>query len=629
MKQTKKQRKYCGTNNFRKEKIKDSGITLVALVITIIILLILAGISLGELTGNGLLSSAKDTLGSLNKAIEEEEEAKNELNKFGKNKVAEIERKGENGGDEDEEDYEWTIRHTTKFIVPKTAWYYIDAYGAKGGDWAGTIDSWMSETSEKSTATGGKGGLVTAKLYLKEGDVLSIENGEYGGQALTSDQEPGGAGGATSGGGWVFYPDESYGELQPLNGGDGGILVNVSQDDEHTGDGYGENETEYTDDGWHNVGAGGGGYYGGISGERYRCWANKNTMFLTSYKGYNHGSRGKTGTINIPIWGYVGKVDHEDGISHDNWENYGHWNNITWYYAYEKIYLDNHEWEFNYLSRDITAGNAGSHPYIGLKDSRALGRTEVYKTTVDWPIDYDESDNWYHFGEDLFGNFDYSPVVDISSGTTTRISNASYGGTSYYNDGYTTNGQDVTFYAKGGVNGNDYSYVKITNADQIPRELEVASRSDNARTETTTKTSDNKVSLSVLNLATTKIQNLGTTVSSDNNTETTSITLKKKYVDEDKNVILKENDGIDYSPLMFTKNVSVKDMMPTESLEKESGNISTIYHGVNRIDGYTFKEITIDHNQVKEFHTTGYTDVNDIYHEYSEDEEVLFVYAKK
>ena len=37
------------------EKTKNEGITLVALVITIIILLILAGITIAQLTGNGLL----------------------------------------------------------------------------------------------------------------------------------------------------------------------------------------------------------------------------------------------------------------------------------------------------------------------------------------------------------------------------------------------------------------------------------------------------------------------------------------------------------------------------------------------------------------------------------------------
>ena len=38
---------------------KDNGITLVVLVITIIILLILAGITIAQLTGNGLFEKAQ------------------------------------------------------------------------------------------------------------------------------------------------------------------------------------------------------------------------------------------------------------------------------------------------------------------------------------------------------------------------------------------------------------------------------------------------------------------------------------------------------------------------------------------------------------------------------------------
>ncbi len=47
-------------NMMRKNFLLNSGITLVALVITIIILLILAGISISSLTGNGLFKKAED-----------------------------------------------------------------------------------------------------------------------------------------------------------------------------------------------------------------------------------------------------------------------------------------------------------------------------------------------------------------------------------------------------------------------------------------------------------------------------------------------------------------------------------------------------------------------------------------
>ncbi len=53
---------------------KNKGITLVALVITIVILLILAGISIAQLTGNGLFENAKLAKEKSENAIEEENE---------------------------------------------------------------------------------------------------------------------------------------------------------------------------------------------------------------------------------------------------------------------------------------------------------------------------------------------------------------------------------------------------------------------------------------------------------------------------------------------------------------------------------------------------------------------------
>ena len=50
-----------------------NGITLVALVITIIILLILAGISISSLTNNGLFGKAKDAEKAYNQAVKDEQ----------------------------------------------------------------------------------------------------------------------------------------------------------------------------------------------------------------------------------------------------------------------------------------------------------------------------------------------------------------------------------------------------------------------------------------------------------------------------------------------------------------------------------------------------------------------------
>ena len=65
---------------------KDKGITLIALVITIIILLILAGISISALTNQGLFKNAKAAQNATEKAKEEQgqrlNEYEDEINKY-------------------------------------------------------------------------------------------------------------------------------------------------------------------------------------------------------------------------------------------------------------------------------------------------------------------------------------------------------------------------------------------------------------------------------------------------------------------------------------------------------------------------------------------------------------------
>ncbi len=73
-----------------REKLKrKQGITLIALVITIIILLILAGISISTLTGSGLFQKAGDTKNSYEEAERRENsilgEYENYIGSFGKN----------------------------------------------------------------------------------------------------------------------------------------------------------------------------------------------------------------------------------------------------------------------------------------------------------------------------------------------------------------------------------------------------------------------------------------------------------------------------------------------------------------------------------------------------------------
>lgn len=528
----------------KKDKAKNAGITLMSLVITIIILLILASISLGSVTSkNGILRQALTTKDDLQNATRAEDVKINEI----KENV-----KKNNPRKEDEEEYTWTIRDSRNFEVPYTGWYFIDAYGAKGGDWSSTT-AWSLQDSTHGTATGGKGGLVSSKIYLKAGDIINIENGQYGGERLASDTEPGGQGGARAAVG--------------INGTS--IMV---------------------------AGGGGGGYYGGNSGERYRKYSYSVRLFLTDYYGFTKRQDGYGGTINIPIVGYEGRVKKENGNPPANWEQYGHWNGIIWYYAWSSIWVDDHQWAFDKLTRTETNDD---YPEIGLKDTRAFGTTEVYKQNVDWPIGFDGPERRYHFDDDLYGKFDYS--AQTSGDSTTRLANASFGGTSYYKAGYAVNDQSVTFGAKAGLNTEQSSKVVITVADKADdRPINLSSRAQ-AESRSDEAEKDNK------------------------GTETKL--LLKKYIDELGNVILRENEGTDYSLLMFSKNTKVSAMIPKVET-KDDGSEKTIQHGIVDISGYTFKKVKINENEVKEFHPSGYTDINDIYHKYDNGQEVKFIYEE-
>ena len=78
-----------------KEKLnKENGITLVALIITIIILVILAAVTIKEVFGNGFLDLAAKGAENYAIAQTEEENMMNELENFIKDKVADIEGEG-------------------------------------------------------------------------------------------------------------------------------------------------------------------------------------------------------------------------------------------------------------------------------------------------------------------------------------------------------------------------------------------------------------------------------------------------------------------------------------------------------------------------------------------------------
>ena len=65
---------------------KKNGITLIALIITIIVLLILAGVALATLTGEGsIIGNAENAVGQYNNSVAGEEQLLNEIEKYFQN----------------------------------------------------------------------------------------------------------------------------------------------------------------------------------------------------------------------------------------------------------------------------------------------------------------------------------------------------------------------------------------------------------------------------------------------------------------------------------------------------------------------------------------------------------------
>ena len=68
---------------------KERGITLVALVVTIIILLILAGVSIAMASGNGLFNRFRNAMNAYKNSVENEAVVLNEYEKYMKNEIGE------------------------------------------------------------------------------------------------------------------------------------------------------------------------------------------------------------------------------------------------------------------------------------------------------------------------------------------------------------------------------------------------------------------------------------------------------------------------------------------------------------------------------------------------------------
>ena len=94
-------------------KVKNKGITLIALVITIIILLILAGVTIGQLAGNGLFDKVK-------LAKEESEEAQKEENATLDNYENKIGQYRDGTRNENENNYSFDEIEIGKWVDGKT-----------------------------------------------------------------------------------------------------------------------------------------------------------------------------------------------------------------------------------------------------------------------------------------------------------------------------------------------------------------------------------------------------------------------------------------------------------------------------------------------------------------------------
>lgn len=131
------------------------------------------------------------------------------------------------------------------YIVPYTGFYTLEAFGAQGGGY---------ESEQNGAFYGGKGGAVTAKVWLTKGDVLTVTvggSGGYNGGGTGSD--------FGAGGGMTSIVSEKLGPLL-IAGGGGGASA--------TADGGAGGAEEYLREdgescGEDGVAGSGGGYIGG------------------------------------------------------------------------------------------------------------------------------------------------------------------------------------------------------------------------------------------------------------------------------------------------------------------------------------------------------------------------------
>ena len=95
---------------------RENGITLIALVITIIVLLILTGVALATLTGQGnIIENAENAVGKYNNSVIREQEILNEIEKY-------LINNGYGGNDEIEDEPNPPIEGEITIIPSTTEW---------------------------------------------------------------------------------------------------------------------------------------------------------------------------------------------------------------------------------------------------------------------------------------------------------------------------------------------------------------------------------------------------------------------------------------------------------------------------------------------------------------------------
>ena len=117
-----------GDKKTMKTKIKqEKGITLIALVVTIVVLLILAGVSVNALFGNsGIIEKAKDAQNKMDQATQNDLTAINNLNNWIDNVTGET----SGTGDDSQTTETWVLNKTLN--LGTTAWSYNIEFSSNG-----------------------------------------------------------------------------------------------------------------------------------------------------------------------------------------------------------------------------------------------------------------------------------------------------------------------------------------------------------------------------------------------------------------------------------------------------------------------------------------------------------------